>query len=326
MQVLEAPVSAAERGMERPNQDVFAETLLELAREDSNILVVTSDSRGSGKLTGFAQALPDQIVEVGIAEQNLVGVAAGLASAGKTVFAVSPACFLTTRALEQIKNDIAYSRNCVIVVGISAGISYGPLGTTHHSLHDFAALQTMHNLDIFVPADAVETRAAVHTAVRHSNPLYLRFGKKSLPVLHAPDDTIVFGRASELLPGDDVAFLVIGETVAVAYEAACCLRRDQGIQARVLSLHTFKPLDREAVLRTARETRAVITVEEHSVHGGLGAACASLLLQAGISVPFRIIGLPADEEMPTGSQTELFAHYGITPEGLAATARTMLGA
>jgi transketolase len=295
-----------------------------LARGDSNILVVTSDSRGSGKLTVFAQALPRQIVEVGIAEQNLVGVAAGLASAGKTVFAVSPACFVTTRALEQIKNDIAYSHNRVIVVGISAGISYGPLGTTHHSLHDFAALQTMHNLDIVVPADAAETRVAVHEAVRHPHPLYLRFGKKPVPLLHEPGDAIVFGRASQLLPGDDIAFLAIGETVPVAYEAALYLRHTQGIAARVLSLHTLKPLDRDAILHAARETRAVITVEEHSVHGGLGAACASLLLQAGVCVPFRIVGLPADEEMPTGSQAELFAHYGITADGLARTAQALL--
>ena len=159
--------------MGKPNQDVFAETLLTLARENRDILAVTSDSRGSGKLAPFAGALPAQLVEVGIAEQNLVGVAAGLASAGKIVFAVSPACFLTARAFEQIKNDVAYSDHPVRLVGISAGVSYGPLGSTHHSLHDFAALTAIHNITVVAPADNYETAAAVRAAIAWPRPLYL---------------------------------------------------------------------------------------------------------------------------------------------------------
>src|SRR6202161_2691094 len=159
------------------NLEAFATTLLELARQDSDLLVITSDSRGSAKLASFAKAAPGQIVEVGIAEQNLVGVAAGLASAGKTVFAVSPACFLTARSLEQIKNDVAYSDNPVTLVGISAGVSYGALGTTHHSLHDFAALRAIHNLVVAAPADNRETRAAVRAAAASRAPAYLRLGK-----------------------------------------------------------------------------------------------------------------------------------------------------
>ena len=170
----------------RANLEVFAETLQEIATADRNVIVVTSDSRGSGKLGPFGQALPNQIVEVGIAEQNLVGIAAGLASVGKTVFAVSPACFLTARSFEQIKNDIAYSDNPVSLVGISAGVSYGALGTTHHSLHDFAALRAVNNLTIIAPADNYEAREAVKAAAKHPSPLYLRFGKAplyDLPVL-----------------------------------------------------------------------------------------------------------------------------------------------
>src|SRR5262245_3468885 len=163
--------------MGRANLDVFADTLLELAKADRNIVAVTSDSRGSGKLGPFGQALPQQLVEVGIAEQNLVGITAGLAAAGKKAFGVSPACFLTARALEQIKNDICYSDVPAVVVGISAGVSYGALGSTHHSLHDFAALRAIHNINVLAPADNFETRQAIRIAARSERPVYLRFGK-----------------------------------------------------------------------------------------------------------------------------------------------------
>src|SRR5512139_974115 len=169
------------------NLDAFSNTLIELAANDCNILVATSDSRGSGKVTPFGEKYPNQMVEIGIAEQNLVGVSAGLASMGKKVFVVSPACFLTARALEQIKNDVAYSDHPVKVIGISAGVSYGALGTTHHSLHDFAALQAINNIDIVAPADNFETAQVIRAAVNYSRPIYIRFGKKPMPVLHAPD-------------------------------------------------------------------------------------------------------------------------------------------
>lgn len=306
----------------KPNQQVFAETLLELARRDRNILVVTSDSRGSARLTSFARELPDQLVEAGIAEQNLVGIAAGLASAGKCVFAVSPACFLTARALEQIKNDVAYSDHPVKLVGISAGVSYGALGSTHHSLHDLAVLQAIHNIDIVVPADNLETRAAVEAAIRHPRPLYLRLGKKPMHHLHPPGTAFSIGKALPVRRGGDVAFLAIGETVEIAAQAADLLA-ERGIGAEVLSVHTLRPLDEEAVLRVARRVRGIITVEEHSVHGGLGSRVASLLMEAGVTPRMRIVGIP-DEYTWTGSQQEIFAHYGITPAGLADTAVSLL--
>jgi transketolase len=176
------------------NLEVFATTLLELARQDSDLLVVTSDSRGSAKLAPFAKAAPGQIVEVGIAEQNLVGVAAGLTAAGKKVFAVSPACFLTARSLEQIKNDLCYSDRPAKIVGISAGVSYGALGSTHHSLHDYAALRAIHNITIVAPADNFETREAVRAAAQFSKPIYLRFGKKRMPNLPRVEERPRFGR------------------------------------------------------------------------------------------------------------------------------------
>lgn len=306
----------------KPNQDVFAQTLLELAQQDRNILAMTSDSRGSGKLVPFGEALPDQLVEVGIAEQNLVGISAGLASAGKKVFAVSPACFLTARALEQIKNDVAYSDNPVCIVGISAGVSYGALGSTHHSLHDFAALRAINNIDIVVPADNFETREALRALVDYPHPVYLRLGKKAMPILHGPDTRFEIGKALTVRDGFDLTIIASGETVAPAVMAADLLQT-QGISARVISMHTLRPFDTDALLDAARTTRGIITVEEHSVHGGLGECCAAILMQSQISVPFRIVGIP-DEYTITGSQVEIFNHYGISAEGLAATARQLL--
>src|SRR5215467_2838459 len=189
------------------NLEVFAVTLLELARQEPELLVVTSDSRGSAKLAPFAKAVPGQIVEVGIAEQNLVGVSAGLAAAGKKVFAVSPACFLTARSLEQIKNDLCYSDQPVKLVGISAGVSYGALGSTHHSLHDLAALRAINNIDLVAPADNMETRAAVRAAAHSDRPVYLRFGKAPLYRLHRPGARFEIGRAITVRDGCDLAFI-----------------------------------------------------------------------------------------------------------------------
>lgn len=306
----------------KPNQQVFADTLLALAQRDRDLLVLTSDSRGSGRLVHFGEQLPGQLVEVGIAEQNLVGMAAGMAAAGKRVFAVSPACFLTARALEQIKNDVAYSDQPVKLIGISAGVSYGALGTTHHSLHDLAVLQAIHNIDIVVPADNFETRAATAAALDHPRPLYLRLGKQAMGDLHDAGTHFAIGKALTLRTGDDVTFIAIGETVQPAYLAAGLLA-EQGIAAGVISMHTLRPLDEAAVLEAAQRSRALITVEEHSVHGGLGGRVASLLVQSPFLRPMRIVGIP-DAYTRTGSQQEIFDYYGITADGLARTAVALL--
>ncbi|WP_158994513.1 transketolase family protein [Mucilaginibacter sp. L196] len=307
----------------KPNQDVFSATLLELADKDRNIVVVTSDSRGSGKLVAFGQQLPGQLVEIGIAEQNLVGVAAGLASAGKRTFAVSPACFLTARALEQIKNDVCYSDNPVRLIGISAGVSYGALGSTHHSLHDFAVLRTINNIIIVAPADNFETTEAVKLAVKLNKPLYLRFGKKAMPLL--TDDKqngFEFGKGRVIRKGSDVTIIATGETVYPALQSAEKLIQ-QGINTTVVSMHTIKPLDAELILQLAKDTGAIVTVEEHSVNGGLGEACASLLLQNKYNKPFKIMGIP-DEYTVTGSQTEIFDHYGLSADGIAQAVLNLL--
>lgn len=308
--------------MGKANLEVFSETLITLGQKNKQILAVTSDSRGSGKLVPFAQALPDQIVEIGIAEQNLVGVAAGLASAGKIVFAVSPGSFLTARSLEQIKNDVCYSDQPVKLIAISSGVSYGALGSTHHSIHDIAVMRAIPNCTIVVPADNFESVQAVKAAADMKNPVLIRFGKRPLPHLHAPGSTFTVGKALQVCEGNDVAFIATGETVVQATLAAQQLAQ-QGIHARVISMHTIKPLDEEAVFKAAQECQAVITVEEHSVHGGLGEACAAHLMQTGVSVPFKIVAFP-DEDTVTGSQLEIFKHYGISPPGLTQTAMSLL--
>jgi transketolase len=306
----------------KPNLEVFSETMIDLARQDIDILVVTSDSRGSAKLTAFGEQLPGQMIEVGIAEQSLVGIAAGLASAGKKAFAVSPACFLTARALEQIKNDVAYSDHPVKLIGISAGVSYGALGTTHHSLHDLAVLQAIHNIDIVIPADNFETKAAIEAIVNYPHPIYVRFGKKAMPNLHTPGTSFEIGKAIHLVNGSDLTMIACGETVLPAFLASQVLA-SEGISCGVISMHTLKPLDEAAVREAAERSRALITVEEHSVHGGLGSRVAALLMQAGLFRPLRIVGIP-NEHTVTGSQVEIFNHYGISAEGLADTARNLL--
>ncbi|MGN6371091.1 MAG: transketolase family protein [Phycisphaerae bacterium] len=307
--------------MGRANLEEFADTLLAMAKENRNVLAVTSDSRGSGKLAPFGQALPDQIVEVGIAEQNLVGVAAGLASAGKLVYAVSPACFLTARALEQIKNDVAYSENPVKCIGISAGVSYGALGSTHHSLHDFAALRAINNIDVVAPADNLETREIIRQSAAFHTPTYIRFGKAPLYRLHKDGTTFEAGKAIQLRQGNDLCFIATGEAVIHAYLAAGALA-EQGVQSRVLSMHTIKPLDTAAVLAAGRECRAIITVEEHSIFGGLGEAVAGALLQHTLHPRFKIMAIP-DEHTVTGSQADIFRHYGLSMEGLIAAAKKL---
>ncbi|MEJ5963727.1 transketolase family protein [Pedobacter immunditicola] len=308
---------------ERPNLEVFSETLQDLAKTDRDIIVVTSDSRGSGKLVPFGIKFPKQLVEIGIAEQNLVGVAAGIASTGKKVFAVSPACFLTARSFEQIKNDVAYSDNPVNLIGISAGVSYGALGATHHSLHDFAALRAVNNLVIVAPADNYETIEAIKLAAALQKPVYLRFGKKPMPLLPNLDFHFEFGKGRVVKTGKDLAIIATGEAVYPALKAAEKLWDEYQIAVEVLSMHTIKPLDYHLLHRLSESFKAIITVEEHSVYGGLGEACASYLIQNDYNGAFKIIGIP-DEYTVTGSQNEIFDHYGISESGITEIAVELL--
>ena len=299
----------------RPNLEVFAETLLIEAKQNPNIMVATSDSRGSGKLVLYGKELPNQIIEVGIAEQNLVGVSAGLSAAGKKVFAVSPASFLTARSLEQIKADIAYSDHPVCLIGISAGISYGQLGSTHHSIHDYAVLRCINNISIVAPADNFETSEAIKQAVNFNSPLYLRFGKKPMLDISNENKDFKIGKAKFVTKGEDVLLIASGETVQRAYLAAQLLS-EKNIHATVISMHTIKPFDAKTFLTESRKSKVIISIEEHSIYGGLGEQCASLLAQHNINAKFQILGIP-DEYMINGTQSDVLDYYNMSPEKIS---------
>ena len=306
----------------KANLEIFGETLLEEGKKNSNLIVVTSDSRGSGKIVPFGKELPDQIIEVGIAEQNLVGVCSGLAAGGKIVFGVSPASFLTARSLEQIKNDVAYSDQPVTLVGISAGISYGQLGSTHHSLHDYAVLRTINNLTIVSPADNFEASEVIRRAVYFNKPLYIRYGKKPMINLHKKGSNFEIGKASIICEGNDITIIGTGETVQRAFLASRILKED-GVNAEVISMHTIKPFDEDALMKSIKKTNCLISVEEHSIYGGLGECCASLISQAGYNTKFKILGIP-DEYMINGSQADVLDHYDMSPEKISEISKSLL--
>lgn len=306
----------------RPNLEVFAETLLLEAKKNSSITVVTSDSRGSGKLVPYGKDLPKQIIEVGIAEQNLVGISAGLAASGRKVFAVSPASFLTARSLEQIKTDIAYSNHSVCLVGISAGISYGQLGSTHHSIHDYAVMRCINNISIIAPADNFETAEVIKQAVSYPTPLYIRFGKKPMMDIHSHNTNFQIGKAIIAKQGEDVLLIATGETVQRAYLASQILQQ-KNIHATVISMHTIKPFDEETFLIEAKKSKVIISIEEHSVYGGLGEHCASLLAQNDLNVRFKILGIP-DEYMINGSQSDVLDYYNMSPEKISEIVKDLL--
>ncbi|MEV6717530.1 transketolase C-terminal domain-containing protein [Lentzea sp. NPDC051208] len=305
------------------NLQVLDATLRDLAACDPAIRVLTADSRISGKLEPFAREFPDRVVELGIAEQNLVGVAAGLASCGMKPFVISPACFLTSRALEQIKVDVGYSGNAVRLVGISAGISYGALGASHHSIADYAALRAIPGIPVVAPADNCEAEAAIRLAAATDGPMYVRFGKRALACVHGPaSEPVAVERATRLRTGGDVGIIATGETVGIALGAAEVLARD-GVETTVVSMPMVRPLDTATLFDVARRVRGLIVAEEHSVHGGLGEACAAALLTEGVAVRFRALGIP-DEPIVNGPQLDVLAHYGIGPDELAALAVELL--
>jgi len=306
----------------KANLEVFAETLLQEAKLNNKIVVVTSDSRGSGKLVPFGKQLPYQLIEVGIAEQNLVGVCAGLSAAGKKVFGVSPSSFLTARSLEQIKNDIAYSNQPVVLVGISAGISYGSLGATHHSIHDFAVLRTINNITIVSPADNFESSEVIKKSLNYDKPLFIRYGKKPTLNLHKEGQKFEIGKAIIINQGEEIAFIATGETVQRAYLASQILK-EQGLNATVISMHTIKPFDKDTFLEAISNAKVLISLEEHSVYGGLGEMCASIIAQEKININFKILGIP-DEYMINGSQSEVLDYYDMEPKKLSRLAKIMI--
>ncbi len=295
----------------------FTAALLELARKDKDIVAVTTDARGSVTLGDFANELPEQFVECGIAEQDAVGISAGLAHSGKKVFCCGPACFYVARSLEQVKVDVAYSRNPVKILGVSGGIAYGALGATHHSLHDIAALRAFPGMNVVLPSDGNMTEKLVKMLVDYPEPVFVRVGRGAIGEVYENDDfDCIPGKANVLRNGEDLTIIATGETVCQAVKAADILK-EHNIEARVLDFTWIKPFDKDALHKAAKETGCLVTVEEHSIYGGLGALVVEELSEN--PVPVKILALP-DEDVIHGTSKELFAYYGIDSEGIAKSA------
>lgn len=308
------------------NKQVICEVLMEAAREDKNIVALCSDSRGSGSFTPFADTFPEQFVETGIAEQNLVSIAAGLAKCGKKSYAVSPACFLSTRSYEQCKVDVAYSNTNVKLIGISGGISYGALGMSHHSAQDIAAMSAIPNMRVYIPSDHLQTAELTRALLKDEKPAYIRVGRNAVnPVYeegHVPfemDHASVVTAGSD--EGNDAAIIACGEMVKPAKDAAELLEKE-GIHVSVLDMYCVKPLDEAAIVKAAENAKLVITVEEHAPFGGLGSMVAQVV---GRACPRKIVNMALpDAPVITGTSKEVFDYYGLNKEGIAQKIREEL--
>lgn len=305
-----------------PNRKAICDVLLKEAETDKDIVVLCSDSRGSASLAPFADTYPEQFVEMGIAEQDLVSVSAGLAHCGKKAFAASPACFLSTRSYEQCKIDVAYSNTNVKLIGISGGISYGALGMSHHSAQDIAAMSAIPNMRVYLPSDRFQTAKLIKALLKDEKPAYIRVGRNPVEDIYTEDNCpFEMDKATVLAEGTDAAIIACGEMVRPAYEAAKLLEKD-GIHATVLDMYCVKPLDKEAIVKAASNAKAVVTAEEHAPYGGLGSMVSQVV---GAECPRKVlnIALP-DAPVVSGTSQEVFDYYGMNAEGIAKTVKDAL--
>jgi transketolase len=305
-----------------PNRQAICNVLLEKAKTDKDIVVLCSDSRGSASLAPFAEAFPEQFVEVGIAEQDLVSISAGLAKCGKKAFAASPACFLSTRSYEQAKVDCAYSNTNVTLIGISGGISYGALGMSHHSAQDIAAMSAIPNMRVYLPSDRFQTAHLIEALLQDEKPSYIRVGRNAVEDIYAEDNCpFEMDKATVICEGSDVAIIACGEMVKPAVDAAALLK-EQGISATVVDMYCVKPLDTEAIIKAANNAKLVISVEEHAPFGGLGSMVSQVV---GRECPKKVLNLALpDAPVITGTSQEVFDYYGLNAEGIAKTAKENL--
>lgn len=305
-----------------PNRQAICNVLIEKAKKDKDIVVLCSDSRGSASLAPFAEAFPDQFVETGIAEQNLVSISAGLAKCGKKPFAASPACFLSTRSYEQAKIDVAYSNTNVTLIGISGGVSYGALGMSHHSAQDIAAMSAIPNMRVYLPSDRHQTKCLIESLLQDDKPAYVRVGRNPVEDIYTEENCpFEMDKATVLTEGDDVAIIACGEMVKPSYEAARLLK-EKGIHACVLDMYCVKPLDVEGILKAVKDVKAVITVEEHSPFGGIGSMVSQVV---GENCPKKVVNLALpDAPVITGTSKEVFDYYGLNAEGIAKKAMELV--
>ena len=304
-------------------RSVMVRTLIEAVEKGINLAVVVSDSTSTSKIGPFQEKYPARLINVGIAEQNLVGVAAGLSLGGFTAVTANAACFLTARANEQVKNDICYSNTNVKLIGLNAGICYGPLAGTHHAVDDVSIMQGLGNIFIFAPSDPVDTAKIFEFALAYNGPVYIRMDSEKFPVLHNEDYRFEPGKADLLKAGSDVSILAMGSTVHEAYFAAEALQADS-IHAEVMNVSSIRPLDREAIAASVRKTGRVVTVEEHSLHGGLGSLTAEILAEENLKAKFVRLGIPQGRFAKAGPRKEIRAYYKIDRDGIVETVKKLL--
>ena len=304
------------------NKQMICEVLMEAAKEDKSIVALCSDSRGSGSFTPFADTYPEQFVEVGIAEQNLVSISAGLAKCGKKPYASSPASFLSTRSYEQCKVDVAYSNTNVKLIGISGGVSYGALGMSHHSAQDIAAMCSIPNMRVYIPSDRLQTEHLFKALLKDEKPAYIRVGRNPVEDVYEEGNVpFEMDRATVLREGTDIAIIACGEMVKPAADAAKLLE-EKGIHAAVVDMYCIKPLDKAAIVKAASGAKAVLTVEEHAPFGGLGSMVSQVV---GSECPRKVVNLALpDAPVITGTSKEVFDHYGLNAEGIAKKAMELL--
>lgn len=293
----------------------FIRALEEMAEEDERVMLVVGDL-GFGVVEPFAERFPQRYVNAGVAEQNMTGIAAGMALSGKVVFTYSIANFPTIRCLEQVRNDVCYHKANVKIVSVGGGFAYGSLGMTHHATEDIAIMRPLPNMTVIAPGDPIEAAAATRASVHWPGPCYLRLGRAGAPLVHQSPIDFRIGKAIQVCDGDDLTLISTGGILVTAVAVAGQLL-EHGITTRVLSMHTVKPLDTEAVLAAARETEALATIEEHSVIGGLGSAVAEVLAESsGRSVPFTRIGLESAFAPTAGDQAYLRKTFGLASEAM----------
>ncbi len=302
-------------------RDAYAKALEEMAEKDARVCVVISDSLSSARVKDFKAKYPQRFVNVGIAEQNMLGVGNGLANGGMIPYLCGASCFLTARAMEQVKVDLAYSNANVRICGMSSGMAYGQLGPTHHSIEDVAWLRILPNMTVVVPADPIETDAVMRYSLEYVGPMFLRISRIPVRAIHQHDYKFTLGKAVVLRRGHDVTLIANGVVVSRALDAAEILAR-QGIEARVLNMSSIKPIDRESIIRAARETRGIVTAEEGLAAGGLGGAVAEILATEH-PAPMRMVAVP-DTFAPTGTAEFLLDHFGISAQGIARAAHSLV--
>ena len=300
-----------------PNRQAICDVLMEQAAIDKNVIVVCSDSRGSASMTAFSNAFPNQFVEVGIAEQNLISISAGLAKCGKKTYAASPACFLSTRSYEQCKVDIAYSDTNVKLIGISGGISYGALGMSHHSAQDIAAMSAIPNMRVYLPSDRHQTRMLIKALLKDEKPAYIRVGRNPVEDIYSEEDVpFIMDQATILQEGIEVLLVACGEMVRPAKIAGEKLAQ-AGHPTTVLDMYCVKPLDKSTIVKYAQFAKLVVTVEEHSPFGGLGAMIAQII---SAECPTRVLNLSLpDAPVIAGNSQDVFDYYGLNAEGIVNT-------